>query len=411
MKRQLGKHPKGVALSVLLALVPIVSLIPVNSASASKTYEIFSAYDSSDSRTDPEYDLSYISVAEWTEFPGDIYFYLFFETRTTRFMFNDGRGSWGGIFIDTNFDGKNDISIETNNRTYPLDNTVVPVNAYVNGRRSDCVADTFTNINESVQWIGFTVSKSCLGLPSSFNVQGYADYIASDNLGFDYAPETPMRFNFSSGTTTTSTTTTVPGAQVPNAPSSVAITATTESSLRISWIDNSSNEEGFLIQRDDLPVEAGTSTVTWPYKTAANIASWDVSGLATGKRYCFAISAYNLAGASKFSDFGCIELGTVTSIVGIKAPQLTCDATRGKKSGTTIAITVQAGTTNAGRKLSLEAYVSGKWVNFGSARVTVAGVATLKAKVSVVKTKGVITIRATQGSRFICEGDLRGLAS
>lgn len=411
MKRRLGKHPKGVALGVLLALLPIVSLIPASSASASKTYEIFSARDSSDGRTHPAYDLSYISVVEWSEFSGDIFFYLIFETQTSQYMFNDGRGSWGGIFIDTNFDGNNDIRIDTSDRTYPLDNTFVPAYASVNGRSSGCTAKTFTNINESAQWIGFKVSKSCLGLPSSFNVQGYADYIENDNLGFDYAPETPMRFDFPSGSTTTTTTTTVPSAQVPNAPSSVAIAATSESSLRISWIDNSSNEDGFLIQRDDLPVTAGTSTATWPYKTAANVATWDVSGLATGKRYCFAISAYNAAGASKFSDFGCIELGTVTSIVGVRAPQLTCDATRGKKGGTTIAIIVQAGTANAGRKLSLEAYVSGRWVNFGSARVTAAGAATLKAKVSVVKTKGVITIRATQGSRFICEGDLRGLAS
>ncbi len=410
MKRQLRKRSKGMPLAVLLLLLPMMSLIPASSASASKTYEIFSVYDSSDGRTDPNYDLSYISVAEWSEYPGDIFFYLFFETQITRFMFNDGRGSWGGIFLDTNFDGNDDISIVTNDQTYPLNNTLVSAYAEINGRSSGCTAKTFSNINESAYWIGFKVSKSCLGLPSSFNVQGYADYTADDNLGFDYAPETPMKFNFSSGTTTT--TTTVPGVQVPNAPSSLAITATSDSSLHLTWIDNSTNEDGFLIQRNDLPVAAGTSTINWPYKTAANKAFWDVTGLAKGVRYCFAISAYNTAGVSNPTDSGCIDFvgGTTSTIVGIAAPQLTCDATRGKKSGTTIALTVQAGSANAGRKLSFEAYISGKWLTFGSARVTATGVATLKAKVSVVKTKGVITIRATQGSRFICEGDLSGLA-
>lgn len=406
MKRQLRRHSKGVSIAVLLILLPMMPLIPASSASASKTYEIFSVYDSSDPRTDPQYDLSYIEVAEWSQDPGDIFFYLHFETPITRFMFNDGRGSWGGIFIDTNFDGKEDISIVTSDKTYPFGNTVIAAYAEINGRSSGCTAETFSNINESVYWIGFVVSKSCLGLPSSFDVYGYADYIAGDNSGFDYAPSTPMRFNFSSSTTTT--TTTVPGAQVPNAPSSLAITATSDSTLHMTWIDNSTNEDGFLIQRDDLPVAVGTSTATWPYKTAASVASWDVTGLATGKRYCFAISAYNSAGASKFTDWGCIEIGAATPIAGITAPQLTCDATRGKRSGSTVAITVQAGSANAGRKLSFEAYGSGKWLNFGSARVTAAGIATLKAKASVVKTKGVIAIRATQGSRFICEGDLRG---
>jgi hypothetical protein len=404
MKRQLRSHSKGIALAVLLALLPV---IPASNASASKTYEVFSDYDSNDARTDPNYDLSYISVAEWSEYPGDIFFYLFFETPISRFMFNDGRKSWGGIFIDTNFDGTDDISIVTNDQTYPLNNTLISAYSAVNGRSSGCTTKTFSNINESASWIGFKVSKSCLRLPNSFNVQGYADFVADDNSGFDYAPETPMSFNLSSGTTTT-TTTTVPGVQVPNAPSSLAVTATSNSSLHMTWIDNSSNEDGFLIQRDDLPVAAGTSTAAWPYKTAASVASWDVTGLATGKRYCFAISAYNAAGASKFTDWGCIDLGAATPIVGITSPQLTCDATRGKKTGTTILVTVQAGTTNAGKKLAVEAYVSGKWVNIGSARVTAAGVATLKPKVSVVKTKGVITIRATQGSRFICEGSLRG---
>jgi hypothetical protein len=404
MKRQLRSHSKGIALAVLLALLP---LIPASSAGASKTYEVFSDYDSSDARTDPNYDLSYISVAEWSEYPGDIFFYLFFETQISRFMFNDGRRSWGGIFIDTNFDGTDDISIVTNDQTYPLNNTLISAYSAVHGRSSGCATKTFSNINESARWIGFKVSKSCLGLPSSFNVQGYADYIADDNSGFDYAPETSMTFNFSSGTTTT---TTIPSTQIPNAPSSLAITATSASSLHMTWIDNSSNEDGFLIQRNDLPVAAGTSTANWPYKTATNVAFWDVTGLTTGVRYCFAIAAHNAAGVSKFTDSACIDFvgGTTSTIVGITAPQLTCDATRGKKTGTTILVTVQAGTTNAGKKLAVEAYVSGKWVNIGSARVTAAGVATLKPKVSVVKTKGVVTIRATQGSRFICEGSLRG---
>lgn len=394
-------------LALLLAMLLIVSPFPGSGASASKTYEVFSVYDSSDAKTASQYNLTYISVAEWSEHPGDIVFYLFFATQISQYMFNDNGGSWAGAFIDTNSDGNDDISVVTNNQTYPLDNTLVPAYAAKDGRNSGCTAVTWSNINEGAKWIGFKVSKSCLGLPTAFAVQGYADYIENDDLGFDYAPESRMAFRIPTSATTTTTTTTTPViAQAPNAPASLAVSMTSDSSLHLTWIDNSTNEDGFIIQRDDLQVPAGTTTTAWPYKTAANVASWDVTGLATAKRYCFAIAAYNSAGASRFTDWGCIDLGGTAS-VATTAPQLTCDAARGKKSGTTIVIAAQTDTANAGRKLSFEAYANGKWVKIGSARVTAAGLATLKAKVSVVRTKGVVAIRATQGSRFICEGNLR----
>jgi hypothetical protein len=50
--------------------------------------------------------------------PDEYWFFLNFAQAVTPNQFNDGRGSWAAIFLDTNNDGNDDFSLETNTETY-----------------------------------------------------------------------------------------------------------------------------------------------------------------------------------------------------------------------------------------------------------------------------------------------------
>ena len=85
---------------------------------------------------------------------------------------------------------------------------------------------------------------------------------------------------------------------------------------------------------------------------------------------------------------------------------LSCDGVVAKnlKTGTTFKMTTAV--SNAGRLLKFEYYENGKWKVLGQARVVASGTATLNLKKVSISKIGSYPIRATQGSRFICEGDL-----
>ena len=85
---------------------------------------------------------------------------------------------------------------------------------------------------------------------------------------------------------------------------------------------------------------------------------------------------------------------------------LTCDAEVVKNLSAGVSFKVSSGASNAGRLLAFEYYEKGKWTVLGRGRVDAVGAATLNLKSVPISKVGVYPIRATQGSRFICEGDL-----
>jgi len=72
-----------------------------------------------------------------------------------------------------------------------------------------------------------------------------------------------------------------------------------------------------------------------------------------------------------------------------------------------VLFTISAGVSNAGKRIMVEAFDGGKWVRLGMTRVTANGEAAMNLKGSIAKLSGALPIRATQGSRFICEGTVR----
>ena len=71
--------------------------------------------------------------------------------------------------------------------------------------------------------------------------------------------------------------------------------------LDATWMDNSSDEEGFKVER-----RAGTTqTYTEIAIVGANVTSYNDSGLVAGDTYCYRVLAFNAAGSSPYSNEVC----------------------------------------------------------------------------------------------------------
>lgn len=156
---------------------------------AAESYHEYSLYDSNNARTDPRYDVQFVSVAEFGTDPGGYYFYLYFAQPVFQSQFGDGQGSWAGVFLDVDLDGSVDVRLETSGKMLPTSNVSV-----AGIGPGDCPVRVFSDIGAGAKYLGFRADRACLGLGATFGVQGYADYGVNDDAGFDYAPDKPWRF-------------------------------------------------------------------------------------------------------------------------------------------------------------------------------------------------------------------------
>ena len=396
-----------------LVLVSVLAFSGV-AVAATKAWSLISPLDSNN-RPDINqyYDINFLSAAEWDDDIAAknniINFWIHLKTPVTKNMFNDNQGSWAGLYIDFDGDGTDEITIEISDISFREKSYSTPI--WLNSKSSGsgtgkCGASTGASLEDSSKYIGIEFDKVCAGLPNSFYVDGYVDYIDTDKLAFDFNGR--WYLTLPSTAVTTTTTVTVPKVQIPNAPSSLSISQLSETSLRITWLDNSTNEDGFLIQRNDTPVPIGTSSSAWPYKTATNSPTIEYAGLTTNRSYCFSISSYNSAGSSAFTDSACYNLqsAVTNTLPNALTKSLSCDATRVSSTAKSVQIIVDTGAANAGKTMKFELFKAGKWIAIGTGRTSKTGASALLANIKIVGKKGSFPIRATQGSRFICEGNL-----
>jgi hypothetical protein len=87
--------------------------------------------------------------------------------------------------------------------------------------------------------------------------------------------------------------------QPPAAPSDLAVTGTTGTSISLSWTDNADNETGFKLERCQ-----GTSCTNFQQLPAfgANITSYTDTGLKANMTYRYRLRAFNAAGNSDYSN-------------------------------------------------------------------------------------------------------------
>jgi hypothetical protein len=232
---------KGILVSLLLMVSLTFPVSPANAA--------WIQYQSSEADTynRPElsaaFDITQVDFAVNDLKPDEYWFFLNFAQAVTPNQFNDGRGSWAAIFLDTNNDGNDDFSLETNTETY--ENNVYHPGKFVDRTsgspvtKSDCAVRTWTNLESKASWIGFTLSKSCKAFSSIIGIQGYSDRISNDTSDFDFAPDKYWSVNINGGTVTptgNSTSTTIAG-QLPSVNNSGESLVTAPSSQPIDLVN------------------------------------------------------------------------------------------------------------------------------------------------------------------------------
>ena len=112
----------------------------------------------------------------------------------------------------------------------------------------------------------------------------------------------------------------------------VAAPAAQAAQLAVSWIDNSGDEDGFLVERRGQAAGAFQPVAT----LGPNAVAFLDTGVAAGTAYCYRVRAFNLAGPSTYSSEGC-----GTSAAGLLPLSVTLNQTAYRQRDTMIA-TVQA---------------------------------------------------------------------
>ena len=175
------------AWSLLASIVLVIGfLTPTQAFAATKVWSTTTPIDTYN-RADlsQQFDILRVEVGLWDTNLDDVHFWIQFKNPLFSSQFNDGLGSWAGIFIDTNGDNEDDLRIETSPVSYSRNYWQT---AYAS---KGCSAVTWMDLDRGVDnvWLGFKVSQKCMGLPNKFRVQGYSDYRSGDNANFDYAPD------------------------------------------------------------------------------------------------------------------------------------------------------------------------------------------------------------------------------
>ncbi len=96
-------------------------------------------------------------------------------------------------------------------------------------------------------------------------------------------------------------TTSVNIVSAPPAPSVLNSNPTSNSQINISWTDNSTNEDGFKIERKTTT----GGTYAEIAQVGANVTTYNSTGLAGGTQYCYRVRSYNAAGNSAYSNESC----------------------------------------------------------------------------------------------------------
>jgi hypothetical protein len=83
----------------------------------------------------------------------------------------------------------------------------------------------------------------------------------------------------------------------PSAPSNLKVAVTGQTSIKLTWNDNSNNETGFVIERSTDGVNFSTVTTT-----AAGVTSFDnITGLSANTQYYYRVKAINAGGSSAYT--------------------------------------------------------------------------------------------------------------
>jgi len=116
------------------------------------------------------------------------------------------------------------------------------------------------------------------------NSSGFQDTGLQPGTTYDYAVKAYNQAGESQAALCTVTT-----LAPPTAPSDLAASAVSHSGLELKWVDNSDDEDGFAIYRDNTPIAS----------VGVNVNSYEDTGLQPATTYQYAVIAFNQIGESE----------------------------------------------------------------------------------------------------------------
>jgi hypothetical protein len=171
----------------------------------------------------------------------------------------------------------------------------VPTNLVATPASTSAINLTWTdNSNQTGFYIERSPDNSTWTQIGSTTSTSYQDTGLSSTTTYYYRVSAYNAGGNSAYTTATSATTLTP---IPTAPSTLVATAASTTQVTLTWVDNSSNETGFYIERspDD-------STWTQITSVAANTTTYNDTGLSSSTAYYYRVRAYNAGGDSAYTN-------------------------------------------------------------------------------------------------------------
>jgi hypothetical protein len=204
------------AIKTLAVLVFVFSLIHVISpaeAIADVTNRVFSPTDTSNlAQVNPNFDLVSVETGLDSSDSNILYIWLHFKNKITSRQFV-GNKPWAAVLIYreqpiTLGGNTDDIRIQTSSTLaysgLSSISTFAEGNHFAGEARNSlasCNPKTWTNVDQGVDWIGFSIDRTCADIPSQFWITGYVDPDQTNSStypDYDYAPNTASLVDYSS---------------------------------------------------------------------------------------------------------------------------------------------------------------------------------------------------------------------
>lgn len=165
---------------------------------------------------------------------------------------------------------------------------------------------TATPTSVTVAWVDNATNESSYRLERSANGGAFLLWIVlpanstryvdtSVSVGSTYAYRVVASNSAGNAAASNAASVIVPGV-VPLAPSSLGGIAASRTQINLSWIDNATNETGFLVERS-----TNGSTWTQVGMVGANVRTYNATGLKSNTTYYFRVRAYNSYGNSAYT--------------------------------------------------------------------------------------------------------------